>query len=156
LSDVRSSLPVISQGTLAEHFGAALEQPRFLAQVMGAVSMLAMLLAALGIYAVVAFNVARRAGELGIRVALGANPGRVVRVVVGETAAAVALGLATGLGLAALGLRWLETALFGIQVLDPITFAGAMAVLMLVSCVAAFLPARRAAHANPANALRAV
>jgi predicted permease len=154
VTGVRSTLPVLSQGTVEAHFGAALAQPRFLARVVGAVSVLAMVLAALGIYAVVAFNVARRASELGIRVALGANPGRVARGVAGETAGAVALGLAGGLVVAGLTVRRLQSVLFGIEPLDPIAFAGAVAVLMLVSWFAALLPARRAAHANPARTLR--
>lgn len=155
VTDVRSTLPVLAQGTISAHLGAALQQPRFFAQVLAAISALTLVLAALGIYAVVAFNVARRAGELGIRVALGAEPGRVVRAVVGETAGAVALGLGGGLAAAVLLTRQVGSALYGVEALDPVTFAGAVAVLMLVAAVASFVPARRAAHADPARALRA-
>ena len=155
VTDVRSSLTIAAQGTLASHFGAALSAPRFVARVVATVSGLAVLLAALGIYAVVAFNVARRSGELGIRVALGAQPGRVVRMVVGETMGSVAVGIAGGLALAALAVRQLESILFGVRPFDPVTFAGAVVVLALVAWLAAYLPARRAAQADPVSALRA-
>ncbi|HSC26082.1 MAG TPA: ADOP family duplicated permease [Vicinamibacterales bacterium] len=155
VTEVRSSLPVLAQGTLESHFGAALSALRFITRVMGATSALAVLLAALGIYAVVAFNVAQRAGELGIRVALGANPGRVVRMVLGEALVSVVAGLAGGLLVAALAARQLESALFGVQPLDPVTFGGGVAFLTGVAWLAAYLPARRAAMADPARALRA-
>jgi predicted permease len=155
VTDVRSTLPIMEQGTMASHFASALAAPRFVVRVMGVVSLLAVLLAGLGIYAVVAFNVARRSGELGIRVALGADPGRVVRTVVRETVGAVVLGLAGGIAIAALAARRLQAALFGIEPLDPLTFAGAVAFLAGVAWLAAYLPARRAAKADPVRALRA-
>ena len=143
-----------SQGTLASHFGAALSLPRFLATVMSAVSMLSILLAAMGIYAVVAFTVARRAGEMGIRLALGATAGRLVRMVIGETVATVGAGLVAGIALAAVLVPRLEALLFGLEPLDPLTVAGSVAVLVAVAWLAAYLPARAVARANPASALR--
>jgi ABC-type antimicrobial peptide transport system permease subunit len=122
---------------------------------MGAVSLLAMLLAGLGTYAVVAFGVARRAAELGIRMALGAEQGRVVRMVVGETAGTVAIGLAAGIAVAVAAAPRLESVLFGIAPLDPLTFAGAVVLLIAVAGVAAWMPARRAARADPVRSLRA-
>lgn len=155
LADVRASLPVSSQGTLAAHFGAALTVPRFLLRAIGTVSLLALLLAALGIYAVVAFNVARRSSELGIRVALGARPGRVVRMVIRDTVGAVAVGVGVGLAVGIAGARQLRSLLFEIGPLDPIAFTGAVGFLMGVATLAAYLPARRAARIDPVKALRA-
>lgn len=151
---VRSSLTVTSQGTLAAHFGSALEGPRFAALVLGAFSLLAVVLAGLGIYAVVSYGVARRTAELGIRMALGAGRGRVIRMVVREVVGMVALGLGVGLALAFFAGTRLEGALFGVRTLDPATFAVAVAFLLAVAATAAWLPARRAALADPASALR--
>ena len=143
-----------SQGTLASHLGAALALPRFLATVMSAVSMLSVLLAAMGIYAVVAFTVARRAGEMGIRLALGATAGRLVRMVIGETVATVGTGLVAGIALAAVLAPRLDALLFGLEPLDPVTFAGSVAVLVAAAWLAAYLPARAVARTDPASALR--
>jgi predicted permease len=154
VADVRPTVTVQSQGTLASHFGAALAQPRFLAGVMSAVSLLAVVLAGLGIYAVVAFSVARRSGEMGIRMALGATAGQLVRMVVGETVVTVSIGLAVGVVIAALAVRQLKALLFGVEPLDPATFAGSVVVLIAVAWLAAYWPARRGATADPARAFR--
>jgi predicted permease len=155
LADVRESLPVMSQGTLASHLGEALARPRFIARLMSGVSLLALVLAALGIYAVVAFSVARRRGELGIRIALGAAPGRVIWMVLRETAGAVLLGMAAAIAVSAALVGRLESLLFGVQPLDPVTFGGAVGFLGAVAALAAYLPARRAARTDPAVTLRA-
>lgn len=152
---VRASLPVLSQGTLASHFDNAMAGPRFAARMMGAVSLLAMLLAGLGTYAVVAFGVARRSAELGIRMALGANRGRVIRMVIRETAATVIIGLFVGMIIAAVVAPRLASVLFGVAPLDPLTFAGSALLLLAVAGLAAYLPARRAAGADPVRSLRA-
>jgi ABC-type antimicrobial peptide transport system permease subunit len=153
--EVRASLPVLEQGTLTSHFDDAMAGPRFAARLMGGISLLAMLLAGLGTYAVVAFSVARRSSELGIRMALGAGQGRVVRMVVGETAGTVGFGLAAGVAVAAFAAPRLESLLFGVAPLDPLTFAGAVLLLASVAGIAAYIPARRAARANPVRSLRA-
>jgi hypothetical protein len=155
LAGVRSSVPMQGHGSLASHFGEALAAPRFLARVMGVVSLLAVTLAALGIYAVVAFSVARRSGEMGIRLALGASSRRLVRMIVGETVGTVALGIAGGLAIAVFTISRLESLLFGVQPFDVATMAGAVAAIVGVAWVAAYLPARRAAAADPASAFRA-
>jgi ABC-type antimicrobial peptide transport system permease subunit len=154
LAGTRASVPIQTHGTLAAHFGEALAAPRFLAGVMGAVSLLAMLLAALGIYAVVAFNVARRSGEMGIRMALGASADRLVRMIVGETVGTVGVGVAIGVGVAVVVAPRLEALLFEVPPLDVATFAGATVLLIVVAWVAALVPARRAAGADPARAFR--
>lgn len=151
---VRSSLPVTEQGSLASHFGAALAGPRLAAGAMTGFSLLAVLLAGLGIYAVVSFSVARRVGELGIRMALGAERGGVVRLMVREVVGTVLLGLAVGLGAAVFVASRIESILFGVQPMDPVAFGGAVLFLLMVAGVAAWLPARRAARADPVDALR--
>jgi predicted permease len=155
VTDVRASLEVTQSGTLSSHFGESLLQRRFMVGLMGAVSALSLLLAALGVYAVVAFNVARRAGEFGIRVALGAAPGRVAQLVVRETLRVVAVGVAVGLVLAAALASQLSALLFGISAFDPITLSGAVLFLSATAVLAAYVPARRAAHLDPSHALRA-
>jgi putative ABC transport system permease protein len=154
LREVRESLPVIRLHTLEAHFGQTMAIPRVGTALMGGFSLLALLLAGLGIYAVVSFNVERRTQELGIRTALGATRSTMVRMVVGESLAAVGIGLVAGLALAALAARGLETMLFGVTPLDTMTFAGASALLLAAASLAAYLPARRAGSAHPAQVLR--
>jgi predicted permease len=151
----RPAVTVNGQGTLVSHFGSSLAMPRFAASGMGAFSVLALILAALGVYTVVSFAVARRSAELGIRIALGAERSGVVRMVVGEVARVVVLGLVLGVGVAAIAAPRFGGMLYGVQALDPATFASAVALLLGVAWAAAYLPARRAARADPVQALRA-
>lgn len=143
-----------AQGTLTGHFGATLATPRLAARAMGAFSLLALLLAGLGVYAVVSFSVQRRTSELGIRMALGAERSRVVHMVVREVVGVVLTGLAVGLGFSALAVPRLGGMLYGVPALDPLTFGGAVLVLLAVAGGAAYVPARRAATADPVEALR--
>ena len=149
------SVAVSDQGTLTTHLGATLSTPRMAAKTMGAFSALALFLAGLGIYAVVSFSVARRTSELGIRIALGADRSRVIRMVVREVAWVVIAGLVVGVGISAAAAAQLSGVLYGVGALDPIAFGGAMFVLLLVAWTAAYVPARRAAQADPVEALRA-
>lgn len=154
LQAVRASLPVTSLGTLSSHMGEALSGPRTAAALVGVFSLLALILASLGIYAVVSFAVAQRAAEMGIRVALGAGRRRVVRMVVGESLVTVALGLLAGLAVVVPLAPRLEGMLFRIDALDPVTFLAGAGLLVAVGALAAWLPARRAAGANPVEVLR--
>jgi len=154
LATVQPAVTVDAQSTLAAHFGATLSTPRTVAKAMGVFSLLALLLAGLGIYAVVSFSVARRTSELGIRMALGAERSRLVRMVVREVAGVVILGLAAGLAVSVLVATRLGGMLYGVAALDPPTFAGAVLVLLAVAWAAAWLPAHRAAQSDPVEALR--
>ncbi|HUH14175.1 MAG TPA: ABC transporter permease [Longimicrobiales bacterium] len=154
LRDVRPSLPVTRLGSLEAHLGDALAGPRAAAALMGAFSLLALLLASFGVYAVVSFAVARRTQEIGIRAALGATRARLVSMVVGESLVVVAVGVAIGLALTVPVTRGLEGLLFGVGAGDGTTLGGAAILLLTAAAVAAFLPARRAARADPVEVLR--
>jgi len=151
----RPSVTVNGQGTLVSHLGSSLAMPRFAARAMGAFSVLALILAALGVYTVVSFAVARRSAELGIRIALGADRSGVVRMVVGEVARVVAIGLALGVAAAWVTAPRFGGMLYGVEALDPTAFATAIMLLLSVAWAAAYVPARRAARADPVQALRA-
>jgi ABC-type antimicrobial peptide transport system permease subunit len=114
----------------------------------------ALLLAAVGIYGVVAFAVARRTREIGVRAALGAAPSRIVRRMMGEAGRAVAVGLAVGLVLALLIEQLMGSILYGIGAVDPVTLVAAPLVLTGAAALAAYLPARRATRVSPTVALR--
>jgi predicted permease len=154
LTALQPSVAVDAQSTLAAHFGATLSTPRLAAKAMGAFSILALLLAGLGIYAVVSFSVARRTSEFGIRMALGAERARLVRMVVREVVGVVLLGVLLGVAVSALGASRVRGVLYGVAALDPVTFAGAALVLVGVAWAAAYVPARRAARTDPVEALR--
>jgi ABC-type antimicrobial peptide transport system permease subunit len=157
LREVRPSLPVTRQGSFEATVAAGFAGARIGVALIGGFSLLALVLAGLGVYAVVSFNVERRTQELGVRMALGATHARLARMVVGECVLVVAIGVVVGSGLAALGARGLSSVgvLFGVAAIDTATFAGAAALLLSTAAAAAFLPAYRAARANPVDALRA-
>ena len=154
IREVRAALPIDGQGTLADHFGESLAAPRFATTLLGVFSLLAAALAGAGIYAVVAFGVARRSGELGIRMALGAGRDRVIRMVVGEVVGVVAVGLVGGLVLAGLAGPTLAGFMYGVEGRDPLTFGGGVLFVLGIAALAAWLPARRAADTDPVEALR--
>ena len=121
---------------------------------VGLFALLALILSAVGLYGVTAYAVTQRTRELGIRLALGAQPGDVLRIVLGHGARLVLAGLVIGT-LASLALtRLMTTLLFGIGTRDPITFAGVSVLLAIVSLLACYIPARRAMRVDAAVALR--
>jgi len=140
--------------TLNEQVNQSLLQERLVATLSLFFGLLALLLACLGLYGVMSYDVARRTREIGIRMALGASARRVVRLVLRETLLWVALGLALGLGAALATTRWVESLLFGLKPHDPLTIGMAAIVLLTVAGVAGYLPARRAARVDPLLALR--
>ena len=116
--------------------------------------LLALLLACIGLYGVASYDVARRTNEIGIRMALGADVHRVVRLVLGESLRWVLIGLTLGLIATFVVTRWLESLLFGLKPSDPLTIGLATLVLLPVAALAGYLPARRAARVDPLVALR--
>ena len=132
----------------------SLMRDRLMATLAGSFGFLAAVLATLGLYGVIAYMVARRRNEIGVRIALGADRGRVVRLVLREAALLLAVGLAIGTGLALWAGRAASAMLFGLKAYDPATFAGAIALLALVALLASYGPARRASRLEPMQALR--
>jgi putative ABC transport system permease protein len=140
--------------TLAVQLDESLGRERLLATLSGFFGALALALAAIGLYGVMSYNVARRRNEIGIRMALGAEQSRVLRMVVGEVAILIVAGLALGLAGAVSGTHLLASFLYGVEPNDPATLAGACLILAAAAVVAGFLPARRAANLDPMTALR--
>ena len=132
----------------------AIVAERLMATLSGFFGVLAMLIATIGLYGVMSYMVSRRKVEIGIRMALGADPRSVVRMVLGESGMLLALGVIIGTVLAALASRWAASLLFGLDSWDPASFAVAGGALALVSLAAAWIPARRASRLAPTVALR--
>jgi len=145
---------VLQFKTLALQVDESLARERLLATLSGFFGGLALLLAMIGLYGVMSYNVARRRNEMGIRMALGAERSRVLRMVLGEVAILIALGVAIGLGAAFGTTRFVATFLYGMKPNDPWTMIAAAAALAAVALIAGFLPARRASRLDPMAALR--
>ena len=122
--------------------------------VTGALGSVGLLLAALGLYGVIAYSVNRRTREMGVRIALGAQRSDVLRLVLREGARLVAAGVALGIVLAAAATRVIARLLFDVSALDAVTFSAMSLVLIVIALVATYLPARRAASFDPMTALR--
>ncbi len=133
----------------------ALQQPKVQTWLFGSFALIALALAAVGLFAVASLNVAERRYEMGVRLALGASPGRLHWRVVAESIAPVATGVAVGLVGAWWSSSFLEAFLVDVRAHNPILLAGAGATLVLTGMAAAWLPARRAAQTDPAVVLRA-
>ncbi|HEX8187922.1 MAG TPA: ABC transporter permease [Pyrinomonadaceae bacterium] len=148
------NLPVADVRTLEEQFDLSLLPARVAAYTLGGFGLLALALAAIGIYGVVSYTVARRTREIGVRVALGAGRADVLRLILGEGLSAVGAGLGLGLLLSFALTRVLGGFLYGVTASDPLTFVGVPALLGSVALAAGYLPARRAAKVDPMVALR--
>ncbi|HEX7090945.1 MAG TPA: ABC transporter permease [Longimicrobiales bacterium] len=147
-------LPILSLTTMEKEMALATLPQRIAAALLGACSALALLLAAIGLYGIVAYAVGRRTREIGIRMALGASRGAVLGMVLRGSMRLVALGLAIGLALSLLAGRTLGSLLGGISPADPVALLAGPLVLAASALAASYLPARRAAHVHPVEALR--
>ena len=125
-----------------------------MATLSGFFGLLATLLAVVGLYGVISYIVALRRNEIGIRMALGASRSEVIGIIVRQTLMLLALGVGFGVVLALAAVRSASSLLFGLQPNDPLTFAGASALLVAIALIASFLPARRASRVDPMVALR--
>jgi putative ABC transport system permease protein len=141
-------------GTMEQALALSVSQPRFDTMLLGLFAGIALLLAAVGIYGLIAYSVAQRTHEIGVRMALGAARADVVRMVVRQGARLAAIGIVLGLGGALALTRLLKTMLFGIGVTDALTFLAAPLGMMLVVLLATFVPAIRATRISPVVALR--
>jgi len=140
--------------TLSDQIDAALVRERLVAMLSGFFGALALMLAAIGLYGVTSHAVARRRGEIGVRMALGADAPRVVRMVLGRVLGFVLLGVLAGSAVSAWASRFVTSLLYGLEPGDPLTIAGAASLLFAITLLAAYLPARRAARIDPAKVLR--
>jgi len=147
-------LPLFNIRSMDERLSASLATSRFNTMLLTALGIIGLVLAAVGIYGVVAYFVTQRTGEIGLRMALGATPGRVVRLVVGQGMRPVVLGIVIGVALAVAASRLLASLVFGIGTTDPVTFALVPVVLGTVAFVASVVPARRATRVEPTRALQ--
>jgi putative ABC transport system permease protein len=149
------NLPVDKVRPLREIVDKAVAEPRFRTLLLGLFATLALVLAAVGIYGVISFTVARRTREVGVRMALGATPGDVVRLFVRRGLRPVLVGLLVGTGASLALARVLRGLLFDVEATDPVTFAAVIVVLAGVATLASWVPARRATRVQPATALNA-
>jgi ABC-type antimicrobial peptide transport system permease subunit len=152
-----ATLPIYDARTMNEHMRVAVFAQRMAANLLGAMGVLALLLASIGLYGVMAYAVSQRTQELGIRLALGASPGSLLNMIVRQGMKLTVAGLAIGLALAigAFGsIGAVRTLLPGISPLDPITFIGVPLLLALIALLASWIPAHRAGRVDPLVALR--
>jgi putative ABC transport system permease protein len=154
IANLDGSLPVYSVRTMDQVITQSSSDTRFQALLLGIFAALALILAAVGIYGVMSYLVAQRTNEIGIRMALGAHPRDILRLVIGRGFILTVAGLALGLAAAYALSRLLEGLLFGVSATDPITFAVVAALLGMVALGACYLPARRATKISPLIALR--
>ena len=149
-----SSISIFNVGSLTDRLGLVLLPAKIAASVLGAFGLLAIVLAATGVYGIMAYAVARRTREIGIRMALGAKPGQVLSVVLSHTAILVAIGTGAGVVLSLAAGKLFSQVLYGISATDPVTYAVAIGMMALVALAACWFPARRAIHVDPVRALR--
>ena len=149
-----SDMPLYDVRTMEDHMGIALLPARLGGEVLGAFGLLGLLLAAVGVYGVMAYSVAQRTRELGIRIAVGADRSSVIRLVLGEGLRLAAVGTVLGLLGAAGASQLVKGMLYNVNALDPAAFVGVPSVLLAVAALAVYLPARRAASVDPMKALK--
>ena len=154
MKELAPFLPLLRMQTMQTVLENSLTAPKIAAELLGTFGFLALILAAIGTYGVMSYSVNQRTQEIGIRMALGAQPGNVLRLILSGGMAMVAAGVVIGLGISVLFARSLNTLLFGIGSFDPASFLSTAALLMLVALAACWLPARRAMRVDPIVALR--
>jgi len=152
---VDATAPIQRIATMDSFIAASAGQRRLALAAIETFALAALLLAAVGLYGVISGGVTERLREIGIRTALGATPGEILRQVVGRGVALTILGALIGLGGSAVATRLLASMLFSVSRTDPVTYAGVVGLLTAVAIAAAWLPARRAAGVDPTIALRA-
>jgi putative ABC transport system permease protein len=146
--------PIVDIKSMDQLVSASNAQPRFQTFLLGVFGALGLLLAVVGIYGVISYSVTQRTHEIGIRMALGAEPGQVMRLILAHGLKLAVIGVAIGIGASLALTRLMSTLLFGISATDPLTFAGVAILLAAVSLAACYIPARRAMRVDPMVALR--
>jgi len=151
---VDHDLPVFNVRTMNEVIGASLAARRFSAELVGAFAAVALLLASVGIYGLLAFLVGQRSHEIGVRMALGATPSTIGRMIVSRGAGLAGIGMGIGLILSGIMAPLMSSVLYGVGPLDPEVFVAVPVILMVVVLLASYVPAWRAARVSPIVALR--
>ncbi|MGA9773588.1 MAG: ABC transporter permease [Blastocatellia bacterium] len=146
--------PVFNMKTMTEVISSSVTQPRFTVFLLGSFAGVALLLAALGIYGVMAYSVTQRTQEMGIRMALGANRASILKLVMRQGMILALIGILIGVGAAFFATRVMKSLLFGIGITDPITFVSVPLILIVVALLACYIPARKATRVDPVIALR--
>jgi predicted permease len=153
IRSVDPNLAAPTMNTMTSLVDRSLSARKVLVALSSFFGVLALLLAAIGLYGVMSYGVARRTSEIGVRMALGAGPGSVVRMILGEVFLMVAIGIAAGIPASMLAAHWFASQLFGVAPGDPVALAAAAMILTTVALLAGLLPARRAANTDPLEAL---
>jgi ABC-type antimicrobial peptide transport system permease subunit len=154
VAGVDSNLPLLQITTIHDQVSHLIAHDELISTLTSIFSVLALLLAAIGLYGVMSYNVTRRTNEIGIRLALGAQGGSVLWMIMGESLLLLGIGVGLGLPLAMLATRIIKQQLFAMEAIDPVSFAAALLVVSLMTALASWVPARRAAKVDPVNALR--
>jgi predicted permease len=154
LAQIDPNLPVLDIKTVGEQVDLRMDNERFISQLSSFFSLLALLLACIGLYGVMNYDVARRTNEIGVRMALGAQTNGVLWLVLKESMVLLTIGIAAGIPAAIAATRLLQSQLFGLSTHDPATFAMAVFGVAVVTLLAAYFPALRAAKVDPMVALR--
>ena len=154
IASVDRAVPVTEVQTMTAVVDGATARPRLTMALLATFAGVALVLAAVGIYGVISYSVSRRTHEIGVRVALGATPVKVVGLVVGQGMLVVVCGAVAGVAGALIVTRLMTTMVYGIRVTDPLTYVSVTLLLVLVAAVASFIPARRAARIDPLVAMR--
>ena len=154
IKEVNRDLPIIEAVSMSEHVGRSLVQQKMIARLSSFFGLLALMLACIGLFGIMSYSAARRTNEIGIRMALGASGGTVLRMVMREGLIPVLIGVAIGIPAAVAGGRLIGSLLFGLESTDLLTICGATVLLLGVAALAGYLPARKASRVDPMTALR--
>ncbi len=155
VAELDHTLPIFDARTMSSVLSGSMAQLRFMLLVLGAAAAVTLVLGAIGLYGVMAYVVTLRTKEIGVRIALGAQPSAVAAMMTGQGLALTAIGLVGGLGMFALIARFLSSFLYGVAPTDPLALGSASLLLVLIATLASWIPARRASRVDPADALRA-
>jgi ABC-type antimicrobial peptide transport system permease subunit len=154
IKEVNRDIPIVEAVRMSEHVGRSLVQQKLIARLSSFFGLLALLLACIGLFGIMSYSVAKRTNEIGIRMALGAGRGDVLRLVLREGLTPVIIGVVIGLPAPVVGGRLITSLLFGLEPVDPLSIGAAMTLLLAVAAVAGYLPARKASRVDPMTALR--